>query len=294
MHVVGARGGLRKARVVALDEGGQERVGRLHVRDARQPQLLHEPVLQGAVGALDAALRLARVRAQDLDLKLGQGAAELRHAVAALGVLLGHAKDGVLVGVEGNRPSMGRKVALQRLEVRERALGGDEARLHQGARGVVDEDQQRAGRGAVLEPAVLGAVDLDQLAHALAAQPRAMEPTTLRPREPKPVRRHPRPERLPRHLETVLLRQLLSRKRRAEVGVALAHEHQGVVPHAVADAVVGRPPARPVPNRRGALGLEALQKPLRLAPAHAHDHSRARHAHQPEGSSWVATSPWFR
>ena len=55
---------------------------------------------------------------------------------------------------------MGLEIALQRFEVGRRTLAWYEAELHQLACGVVDEDQQRAGLAALLEPAVLAAVDL--------------------------------------------------------------------------------------------------------------------------------------
>jgi hypothetical protein len=61
---------------------------------------------------------------------------------------------------------------------------GNEAQLHQLACGVVDEDQQRAGLAALLEPAMIAAVDLDQIAVALTPQSRLMEGSSLRTRQP--------------------------------------------------------------------------------------------------------------
>ena len=52
-----------------------------------------------------AALRLAGVRAQDLDVEFTQGASELGHALTA-GSLAVHAEDGVLVGVERDRAAV--------------------------------------------------------------------------------------------------------------------------------------------------------------------------------------------
>ena len=46
---------------------------------------------------------------------------------------------------------------------------GHEAQLHQLARGIVDEYQQGARLTAVLEPSVIAAVDLHQLAVRLAS-----------------------------------------------------------------------------------------------------------------------------
>ena len=105
--------------------------------------------------------------------------AELGHALAALGVLPGHAEHRVLVAVEGDRAAMGLEIALQGLEVGEGALRRHEAQLHQPAGRIVDEDEQGARVGAILEPAVLAAVDLHQLAQGLAAQPRLVEAPAL-------------------------------------------------------------------------------------------------------------------
>ena len=46
---------------------------------------------------------------------------------------------------------------------------GHEAQLHQPAGRIVDEDEQRARVRPILEPAMLAAVDLDELAQGFAA-----------------------------------------------------------------------------------------------------------------------------
>ena len=81
------------------------------------------------------------------------------------------------------------------------AFRGHEAQLHEPAGSIVDEDEQRAGLGAVLEPAMLAAVDLDQLAQGLAAQPGLMEASALLPGEPQARLDHPRAQRLAADLE---------------------------------------------------------------------------------------------
>jgi hypothetical protein len=60
--------------VVVVRELGQGRVPVGHRGDAAQPELLHEPVLQRLVHVLDAALRLRRVRADDVDVELAERA----------------------------------------------------------------------------------------------------------------------------------------------------------------------------------------------------------------------------
>ena len=97
----------------------------------------------------------------------------------------------MLVGVEGDRAAMVLEIALAGLEVGEGALRAHEAQLHQPAGRIVDEDEQRAGVGAILEPAMLAAVDLHQLAQGLAAQPRLMKRAALLAGEPQARPRHP-------------------------------------------------------------------------------------------------------
>ena len=53
------------------------------------------------------------------------------------------------------------------MEIVEGRLGVGEAQLHQTTGGIVDVNQQRAPGPTVLEPVVIGAVDLDQLTVAL-------------------------------------------------------------------------------------------------------------------------------
>ena len=56
---------------------------------------------------------------------------------------------------------------LDQQEVATGVLGGAEQRVHDGARGVVDGEQQGEARASLLEPGVVAAVDLEQ--HPLAS-----------------------------------------------------------------------------------------------------------------------------
>src|SRR3954464_15494048 len=76
-----------EASIVVLHERWQELVACLDGRDARQPHLLHEPVLQRAMSPLDPAFGLGGVGADDVDVQLIERPAELGHAVAARRVL---------------------------------------------------------------------------------------------------------------------------------------------------------------------------------------------------------------
>ena len=149
--------------------------------DASQTQLLDQAVLQGPVRSLDVALGLAGVGAQDLDVELGQRPPKLGHALTRHRTGLGHPEHRVLAGIECHRTAMGGQIALQRLEVALGALAQHEPQLHQPADGIVDEHQQRAGFAPVLEPAVLAAVDLDQLAQRVPPGAGLVEGPALTP-----------------------------------------------------------------------------------------------------------------
>jgi hypothetical protein len=67
------------------------------------------------------------------------------------------------------------------MEVRESRLALDKLKMHQPARRIVDEHEQRALWAAVLKPPVLEAVDLHQLADTLATLRPAGAAATLQP-----------------------------------------------------------------------------------------------------------------
>jgi hypothetical protein len=116
--------------------------------------------------------------------------------------------------------------------------------VHEPAGGIIDQGQERAARPTILEPPVLTAVDRNQLAGTLAAVARLVD--GLGPRlapGPDPGGHHPAAQGLAADLDLVPLGQLLGRERRAEVGVALAHQRQGGMAHSVRQAVVARPAA---------------------------------------------------
>ena len=97
-----------------------------------------------------------------------QRPAELGHAVATERPRMVDPEDAVLVAVERHRLAMLLEIGAGCPEVIKRRFRGDEPQLHQPARRVIHKSQQRAGRAAILKPGVLGAVDLHQLAQALA------------------------------------------------------------------------------------------------------------------------------
>src|SRR6202008_8999 len=133
---------------------------------------------------------------------------ELGHPSAAGSLLAVHPEDAVLVAVERHRLAVLLHIGARRPEVIKRRFRGDEPQLHQPARRVIHESQQRARRTAILEPGVLRAVDLHQFAQAIASPGRLMRrgqtmPTVL----PQPVSDHPTAQGLAGHRTTVMLCQ---------------------------------------------------------------------------------------
>jgi hypothetical protein len=112
MHVQLRRGGLGEARIVIREiRADQEVVSGLDRGDARQAQLLHQPILTRAVVALDPPLRLGRAGRDELDAepelflhRFGQGSTSMGPV---------HLRSGT-AGVEASstRPGLANGLAL--------------------------------------------------------------------------------------------------------------------------------------------------------------------------------------
>src|SRR3989454_2837466 len=207
MRIVGDPRRRGEAAIVVRHENREEGLGGGRGGETPEAQLLDEAILERAVGALDPALRLRAVGAETVDVEVAEGAAELRESRATLGAIAGlDVKDAEPVAVERHGLAVALEVASGRVEVIERGLGVREAELHEAAGGVVDVDQQGAARATVLEPGVLAAIDLDELAETGAALARRVAPPgTLRAREPEAGGAHPAAQRLDGEDEGVLL-----------------------------------------------------------------------------------------
>ena len=92
---------------------GRKGVAVVHGADAGEPNLLHQPVLQGLVGALDAALGLVGVGADDLDRQRLQRATELGHAISIEPARLVHPENRELVGVERHGLAVSLQVSVR-------------------------------------------------------------------------------------------------------------------------------------------------------------------------------------
>ena len=97
------------------------------------------------------------------------------------------------------------------MEISEGRLALDKLQMHQSAGRVVDKHQQSALWSAVLEPPMLTAVDLHQLANAVAPRPRLVDPFALLAIAPQPGFDHPQPQGLPTEHDPMNLPQLLGR-----------------------------------------------------------------------------------
>src|SRR5204863_3763473 len=279
MRIVGDPRWRGEAAIVVRHENREEGLGGGRGGETPEAQLLDEAILERAVGALDPALRLRAVGAETVDVEVAKGAAELREPGAALGAIAGlDVKDAEPVAVERHGLAVTLEVAPGRVEVIERGLGVREAELHEAAGGVVDVDQQRAARAAILEPGVLAAIELDELAEAGPTLPRRIAPAgALGPRDPQAGGSRPAGQRLDGQDEGVLLGGLLVGERGPEVGVALADEGQGALLGGGREPAGARTPAPARHEPRGAvlderaieashLALADLEQ-LRRAPA---------------------------
>ena len=159
--------------------------------DACEPELFHEPVLERLVGGLDPALGRRGVGADHIDVQLAHRPTEWRQPGARV-LLAIDPEDAGLVAVEGDGAAVLLEVAAHGREVLEGRLGAGEAQLHELARRVVDEDQEHAAPATVLEPVVLGAVDLHELAAAHAPVAGRVHASVPQPtRRPEAVLDHP-------------------------------------------------------------------------------------------------------
>src|SRR5580692_7201607 len=117
MEVLGVVRLLAEAGVVIGQKTRQQLVSGGDRTDTLKAKLLDQAILQGLVGALDAALRLRCVGAQNVDVERVQRAPELGHAVTLDCPGAIDPKDAVLVAVERDRLAMRLEILTGRLEV---------------------------------------------------------------------------------------------------------------------------------------------------------------------------------
>jgi hypothetical protein len=103
----------------------------------------------------------------------------------------------MLVAVEHDRLAMRLEVAAGRAEIIECRFRRDKSQMHQSACRIVNKRQQRALRRAILKPRMFRAVDLHQLAKAIAPAAWLMRGgQTMAAVDPQTRRDHPAAQRL--------------------------------------------------------------------------------------------------
>jgi len=114
---------------------------------------------------------------------------------------------------------------------------------------------------------VVGAVDLHELAVAIAAVTRLLDALlALTARLPDAVFDHPFSERLDRHSKAVPLQELLVCQRRSEIRISRPNDAQGLLTQPIRQDVIAlATPPRDKP--RGPVALVAREQPLHLTHA---------------------------
>ena len=157
------------------------------------------------------------------------------------------------------------QVAVKCLEVGLRALAWYEAQLHQLACRVIDEDQQRAGIGAVFEPPMIAAVHLHQFAVRLTSETRLMEGAALLTRKPESGLDLPLADTLTANVDAVTLIQSLGCERRSEVSIALPDQLDRVLADTCLKLVVGDSSTGPMDQSASGAIAVTPQQPVHLA-----------------------------
>lgn len=182
----GAIGALRprrgpgKARIVAAEESREEGVRRVFVGDARKAQLSHEPILQGAKDALNAALGLRTGGGHPVDPEFLQEASHLSRGARSVELFFeapargaGASEDAMAIGVGGEGEARAAGELAENVEV---AGGGFllvEPAGEDLACRIIDSGVEDKPRPAVFEPGMMAAIELDEhafLRHAIAAR----------------------------------------------------------------------------------------------------------------------------
>ncbi|GAB1384276.1 hypothetical protein MASR1M50_25970 [Burkholderiales bacterium] len=156
-------------------------------------------------------------------------------------------------------------VALEHAQIALGGFAGLKARGQHPTGGIIDEGDQAALGRAALEPVVVAAIDLHQLAQAGAACARAVHSLGAAALgRPQAGLDHPAAQGLGAVREAVFACQVFARQLGAEVAVALAQQLQRGLAHGIGDLAVAGPPA-PLGDQAGiAFGAHAAAQPLDL------------------------------
>jgi hypothetical protein len=161
--------------VVIRNVCGHKRISSVDGADPLQPEFFDQPILHRQMCPLDTSFGRRRVRADALDVEFVEHAPELRVPGATRCGREIYAEDAGFVTVERQRLAMSLDILARRLEVTERRLGAGEQDMHQSAGGIVDIHQCGTSRRPILEPMMLAAIDLDELAEACTSLSRLLD-----------------------------------------------------------------------------------------------------------------------
>ena len=138
--------------------------------------------------------------------------------------------------------------------------------MHQFAGRIIDIDEQSALRPAILEPPMLGAVDLDQLAPAVPAIARLVR--TRAPRFailPQTRLDHQPLQCLARDFDAMALDQILARQRWSKIRIMLTNDAKNTLTKRIAMPPIARSAALAGNETGSAIGSQAFQQPENLA-----------------------------
>jgi len=236
----------------------EERVGLFNRGNAGQAELFDQAVLVGEKPAFDTALGLRGVGAKDLDIQVVHGAGELGDGLIITefffnGGLAVDLVDGVFIDIKSGGSSPAEEVSARGGEEFQGILNGDEFAVEYAAGGIVYEDQEDAAGPTALEPVMIGAIQLNELAQGGAAFPPG---SVLGGKSPGFVKRftdHPLTQGKGRKMNSMIFREFFIGEGGAKVSVAHFNDIQGTIEEAGVQLVVGRLPPKAVNDARVAL-----------------------------------------
>lgn len=155
MHVKVLPRCLRETTVVVRHKLSSKGVGSVRRTNARQPELLDQPVLKREMRMFHAPLGKTVVGADTGDVQLVRRAPGLRLAVAAGRSFIVDAEHAGLVVVKRQRLAVKLGIDARGLKIGESRLVADEMKLHQAASRIIHVNQQRAGLAAFLKPGIV-------------------------------------------------------------------------------------------------------------------------------------------
>ena len=151
-------------------------------------------------------------------------------------------------------------------KIAERAFGRREGQVEQAASGIIDENQEGAGRRTVFKPGIGRTIQLHQFAHAGAALAEGMNHWLGGMAWPPQVRLdHQPPHRLTAKLQVMDFSQFLVSAGGAKIGVAGLQQGECPLLGLWIELVVTGPPAFLGEQPRGTEPAIAFQQPLDLA-----------------------------